>query len=121
MRVKVEINGGGYMQVELRTVNTDTAEVLRGYVERRLRFALGRFGELVEPVSVTVSRNARGEAICRISTHIVPFGRVGVRETDRDLFVAIDRAAGRVGRLFGRELQRAREVRIGRESIRLAA
>ena len=41
------------MQVELRTVNTDIAEVLRGYVERRLRFALGRFGELVEPVSVT--------------------------------------------------------------------
>jgi regulator of nucleoside diphosphate kinase len=53
MHVKVEINGGGYMQVELRTVNTDTAEVLRGYVERRLRFALGRFGELAEPVSVT--------------------------------------------------------------------
>jgi hypothetical protein len=51
----------------------------------------------------------------------VPFGRVGVREIDRDLFVAIDRAAGRVGRLFGRELQRARELRVGRESIRLAA
>jgi len=109
------------MQVELRTVNTDAAQVLRGYVERRLRFALGRFGERVEPVSVTISRNARGEAICSISMHIVPFGRVGVRETDRDLFVAIDRATGRVGRLFGRELQRAREARVGRESIRLVA
>jgi putative sigma-54 modulation protein len=109
------------MQVELRTVNIDMAEVLRSYVERRLRFALGRFGERVEVVSVTVSRNARNEAICRISTHIVPFGRVGVRETDRDLFIAIDRATGKVGRLFGRELQRARETREGRETVRLAA
>jgi ribosomal subunit interface protein len=109
------------MQVEVRTVNTDTADVLRGYIERRLRFALGRYGERVGRVSVTISRNGNGEASCRISSHIIPFGRVGVRESDADLFLAIDRAAGRVGRLFGRQLQRAREVRTGRESVRLAA
>lgn len=108
------------MQVELRTVNTDTAEVLRGYVERRLRFALGRIGEGIGPVSVTVSRDARGEATCRISSNIVPFGHVGVRETDPDLFIAIDRATGRVGRLFVRKLQRSREARTGRESVRVA-
>jgi putative sigma-54 modulation protein len=109
------------MQVELRSVNTTMAEVLRGYVERRLRFALGRFGSRVDQVLVTVSRDDHNETTCRISTHIVPFGRVGVRETDPDLLVAIDRAAARVGRLFGRQLQRAREARAGRESIRLAA
>jgi ribosome-associated translation inhibitor RaiA len=110
-----------YMKVELRIVNTAIAEVLRGYVERRLRFALGHLGEGVSPVSVTVSRNAGGEANCRISSHIVPFGEVGVRETDRDLFSAIDRATGKFGRLFGRTLQRAREAKAGRESVRLAA
>ena len=109
------------MQVELRTVNTDTAEVLRGYVERRLRFALGRIGEGIGPVSVTVSRDARGQATCRISSNIAPFGDVGVRETDPDLFIAIDRATGRVGRLFVRKLQRSREARTGRESVRVAA
>ena len=99
------------MQVELRIVNTEIAEVLRGYVERRLRFALGHLGEGVSLVSVTVSRNVRGEANCRISSHIAPFGQVGVRETDRDLFIAIDRATGKLGRLFGRTLQRARKAK----------
>jgi ribosomal subunit interface protein len=109
------------MQVELRTVKADIAEVLRRYLERRLRFALGRFGERVGPVSVTVSRDDRGDATCRIRTQIVPFGRIEARDNDPDLFVAIDRVSGKVGRLFARQLQRAREARAGRESIRLVA
>jgi hypothetical protein len=43
--------------------------------------------------------------------------RVAVEESDPDLFTA----TGRIGWLFGRELERLRDVRIGRASIRLAA
>ena len=109
------------MHVELRTVNTDMADVLKGYIERRLRFALSRFGARVGHVLVTISREPGGESTCRISTEIIPFGRVGVKESDPDLFSAVDRAAGRVGRLFGRKLQRARQALARRESIRMAA
>jgi ribosomal subunit interface protein len=109
------------MQVDVRIHNVDLNELIKNYVERRLRFALGRFGERVGQISVRVSRNARTEMECRISTELKPFGRVAVEEADPDLFAAMDRATGRIGRLFGRELQRARDVRVGRESVRLAA
>lgn len=109
------------MQLDVRTHNLDISEVLTNYVERRLRFALGRFGERVGQISVRLCRNARTEMECRISTELKPFGRVAVEETDTDLFTAVDRATGRVGRLFGRELQRSHDIRIGRDSVRLTA
>lgn len=108
------------MHLVFRIQNTDPAEVLKGYIERRVRFALGRFGDRVGQVTVRISGNAK-ENDCRITTELRPFGRVAVQETDPDLLTAVDRAAGRVGRLFGRELQRAREARTSHESIRVAA
>ncbi|HYG99049.1 MAG TPA: HPF/RaiA family ribosome-associated protein [Terriglobales bacterium] len=109
------------MQIDVRTHSLDLAEVLKSYLERRLRFALSRFGERVGQITVRLSRNARTEVECRISTELKPFGRVAVEEADTDLFAAIDRATGRIGRLFGRELQRTHDARVGRESVRLAA
>lgn len=108
------------MQICFRIQNIDPGCVLKSYIERRLRFALGRFGERVAEVAVRMSGNAK-ENECRISTELRPFGRVAVREVDPDLFVAIDRATGRVGRLFGRELQRVRDLRRNQESVRMAA
>jgi len=109
------------MQVEFRIQNTDTDGVLKGYIERRLRFALGRFGDRVGTVSVRISGNASNDNECWINTELRPFGAVTVQETAADLFAAIDRATGRIGRLFGRELQRVRDARMNRESVRTAA
>ena len=109
------------MQVSLRTNNADLSEALRVYVERRLRFTLARFGPRVGQVTVRVEADGPNETICRISTEILPFGRVAVEERDPDLFAAIDRGTGRVGRLFARELARARDWRASRDSIRTAA
>lgn len=109
------------MHIEVRTLNTDMAEVMQYYIERRLRFALGRYGERVGHVSMSVSRDNSGTFTCRTSAEIVPFGNVEVKESGPDLFAVIDRVAGRMGRLFGRELHRVREARTTRESIRLAA
>lgn len=109
------------MQMDFRLQNVALVEAVQRYVERRLLFALGRFGDRVGQVAVRISPMAGSEHQCRISTELRPFGRVAVRETDSDLFAAIDRATGRIGRLFGRELQRVREARMGHESVRIAA
>lgn len=109
------------MQLDVRIHNTDIAEVMKGYVERRLKFALGRFGDRVGQIIVRISANGNAEKKCRISTELRPFGRVAVEESDPDLFAAVDRATGRLGRLFGRELQRTHDMRVGRESVRMAA
>ncbi len=109
------------MRVAMRINNTDLSETFRSYVERRLRFALGRFGSRVGEVTVRISGDGPAEMRCRIDSEIRPFGRVAVEESDADLFAAIDRATGRIGRLFGRELHRVRDARLGRESVRLGA
>lgn len=109
------------MHVAIHINNADLVEAFKSYVERRLRFALGRFGGRVGHVTVRIGGDGPTEHRCRIGTEVLPFGRVAVEETDPDLFAAIDRATGRIGRLFGRELDRVRDARVGRESVRLAA
>lgn len=109
------------MHVAMHITNADLKEAFNGYVERRLRFALGRFGGRVGQVTVRVGANGPAESRCRISTEVLPFGRVAVEECDPNLFAAIDRATARIGRLFGRKLERARDARVGRESVRIAA
>lgn len=109
------------MHIAMHINEADLAEAFRSYVERRLRFALGRFGARVGPVMVRIGVAGRVKRSCRVSTEVLPFGRVAVEESDTDLFAAIDRATGGIGRLFGRELERSRDLRVARESVRSGA
>jgi ribosomal subunit interface protein len=109
------------MHIQMHVNDADISEALRSYVERRLRFALGRFGERVGQITVRIGPDGRVRNHCRLSAEMVPFGQVRVDQTDSDLFTAIDRAVGKIGRRFGRELERIRNSRVRRESIRLAA
>jgi putative sigma-54 modulation protein len=109
------------MQIAMHNYRADLVTAFTLYVERRVRFALGRFGGRVGKVEVRICADNPVENRCRISVEILPFGRIAVEECDSDLFAAIDHATGRVGRLFGRELERMRDTRVGRESVRLVA
>jgi putative sigma-54 modulation protein len=112
------------MQVELRVRNTDLADALRGYIERRLGLSFGRFGDQVGRIRVRVSglNGPRGgtKKSCRISADLKPFGRIAVHETDLDLHAAIDGAASRVGRLLGQRLEKEKELTYGSEAARSA-
>lgn len=109
------------MLVAIHNYHADLANALKTHVERRLRFALGRFGGRVGPVTVRISKKGPADNSCRISTDIKPFGRLSVEEVDPDLFAAIDRATGRIGRIFARELERVQDVTVRRDSVRLIA
>ena len=109
------------MQLAMHNYRTDLSQALRQYVERRLRFALDRFGRRVSRATVRVCPDGPTDSLCSISIEVEGFGRIAVEEIDADLFAAIDRATGRIGRLLGRELERARCAKIGRESVRLVA
>jgi ribosomal subunit interface protein len=110
------------MNINLRFSNADLSELLSRYIDRRLRFALGHFRERVGEVFVTVDGIAgrAGESKCHMSVKLLPFGELTVQERGPDLFEAIDRAAGRLGRRFGRELDRFQRAKQKRESVRLA-
>ena len=102
------------MHIDLDIRNIDLASVLRNYADRQLRFVLSRFGHRVGRVVVTLSPiNRQGkENNCQVSVDLLPFGRVATEEADSDLYAAIDRGVGRLGRLLTSRLGRERnEVR----------
>ena len=101
------------MQIDIRARKMEVGEALRAHVERRLRFALSRFGERVAKVIVCLgdANGARGgmDKHCHIDVALRPSGNVLVEDIDADFPAVVDRAAGRVGRAVGRDLQRRRE------------
>lgn len=107
------------LHLDTRLREGDLTDFLHSYIDRRLRFALSRFGDRIGQISVRVSRS--GQCECRIAVELRPFGRLAVQESGPDLFVAIDRVTGRIGRLLGREMDRVRDTRASRESVRFAA
>jgi len=109
------------MQIRTNVNDADASDAIRSYIERRLRFALGRFGQRVGHITVRISPDGPSANHCRIRAEMVPLGQIIVEETDSDLFTAVDRAAGNIRRQFGRELEQIRNSRVGRESVRLAA
>ncbi len=90
---------------------------LRAHVERRLHFALGRFGGRVRQATVRLSdlNGPRGglDKVCRIAVRLPAVRDLVVDDADGDLYVAIDRAADRVGRSVGRRLARGRSADAG--------
>jgi ribosomal subunit interface protein len=107
------------LHLDVRLREGDLTDFLHAYVDRRLRFALSRFGDRIGQISVKISRSHQND--CRIAVELRPFGRLAIQESGPDLFCAIDRATGRLGRLLGREFDRIRDTRTGRESVRFAA
>lgn len=102
------------MRLDIHGVNLALAGPLRLHIERRLRFALGRFGRRVAEVLVRVAdvNGPRGgpDKRCRIAVRLLPGRPVVVEDTDADLHVAVDRAADRAGRTVSREIARRREA-----------
>ncbi|MBZ5688077.1 MAG: HPF/RaiA family ribosome-associated protein [Acidobacteriia bacterium] len=113
------------MEVEVRIQGTDSAEAIRRYATRRIHFALGRFAPRVGRTVVRISdiNGVRGgvDQCCQIRAELLPKGKVVVDQVDADLFSAIDRASERIGHAFRREVQRVRDARTHRESVRTPA
>lgn len=111
------------MKVDVRIQSSDLAVALEDYVIRRVHFSLGRFAGRLGRVVVRVSdlNGPRGgvDKSCRILAELTPSGETVLNEAvDANLFVAIDHATERIGRSFSRRLERERERRSGRESVR---
>jgi len=103
------------MRITVRAVGIELDDGLRSYVERRLMFALGRFGRRVASARVRLEGldgppPRRGKR-CSLAARLRGAGHVQVEDTDADLYRAIDRAAGRLDRAVSREIERGRETR----------
>jgi ribosome hibernation promoting factor len=99
------------MHLDIRGRNLRLTPALLDHVDRRLRFALGRFTARLSRVAVRVGdvNGPRGGVDKRCWIHLELGGKVlTIEEVDADLYVAIDRASERAGRATERALARLR-------------
>ena len=102
------------MRIEIQARGFELTEGLRQHTERRLQFAIDWASDEVRTVKVRFSdiNGPRGgnDKCCTIQIPIAGQRDVFVKDTEADLYVAIDRAAERVERTLSRKLERVREV-----------
>lgn len=103
------------MIIHMRGVNLDLTPSLKEHVERAVQHALDRFEQRVSFVEVSLS-DVNGprkgpDMRCQMLVSLRHAPRVVVEHHDRDLYVAVDRAAGRVKRTVRRKINRQRDVR----------
>ncbi len=101
------------MRVELRARSITITDGLRAHAERRLRFALGRFGPAIRRVCLRLDdvNGPRGgiDKSCRLVVGLAQGGEVIVEDADGDLRALLDRSVDRAGRAVERRLARLRE------------
>ena len=105
------------MKVDVRWRATDASDALAIYVNRRLKFALARFGGAVQHVTVRfedvngpkggIDKRCTIEATGKFGTHVV-------EARDTDFHVAADHAAAVLKRLVARVVGIAGEHRVQR-------
>ncbi len=99
-----------WLEIHEQGLVADEAE--RARVERRLRFALGRFGDHIGRVTVHLIdvNGPRGGADkkCRVVVEVLGRNPLVLEDTSERLTVAIDRAADRVGLMLRRRIDAAR-------------
>jgi ribosome hibernation promoting factor len=102
------------MHLEMRGVNYELDDKLKDHLERRLRFALGRFAARIDRVRVRLSdvNGPRGgvDKQCRIAVALIPRGGVMVGGSGRDPFALVARTAKRIGWSVRRALEHRRRL-----------
>lgn len=108
------------MQIQIGAKRLELTAFQRETVDRRLRYALGRFGGRIRRVEVLVTdeNGPRGgiDTTCRILVKTAPRGEVRAEVTDIGVELAVSRAVQRVARSVSSELQRWRDHRQARTS-----
>jgi ribosomal subunit interface protein len=98
------------MNLQIHTQAFDLTEGLRQHVERRLAYALNHGRDAVSRIVVRLSdlNGPRGgiDKRCGIEVRLKQAAPLVIEDVQADLYVAIDRAAERVGHSLDRRLAR---------------
>jgi len=110
------------MRIAFRSRSFDLTQALRAHARQSLLYAVGRFNDAIEDVVVRFSdlNGPRGgiDKMCRFDARLVRGPVQRVEDVDHDLYAAIDRAAGRLGRSVARAVERNRRLGAGRRTWR---
>lgn len=98
---------------ELKDNGVSRPKDLPDHIERRLRFALARFGSRIEKVIVFLHdhNGPKGgiDKVCRVIVKTRGCGAVVAAVIDSEWVVAVDRATTRIGHTVARQIERLRD------------
>jgi putative sigma-54 modulation protein len=98
---------------ELKDKGARRPKGLEDHIERRLRFALSRFGSRIQKTIVFLQdgNGPKGgiDKVCRILVRTRGCGVMMAAVVDSDWVAAVDRATTRIGRTVARQIERHRE------------
>lgn len=101
------------MNLQIQAHDFTMTDGLRQHVATRLDYALNHGRDVVTRVVVRLTdvNGPRGgeDKCCAIEVRLRGAPALIVEDTQADLYVAIDRAADRIGRTFDRQMTRRRE------------
>lgn len=104
------------MRVEIRVRRGQLDPVLGEQLERRLHFALARFGGRIRRIRAILEdiNGPRGgeDQRCKIEVSLVPSGSIVAEAIDADIGSAVGHAAERVARRVRDALDRKRTLRL---------
>ena len=84
------------VEFEIRIVDVDPMDAFRAYLERRIRFALGRFSRSIRRVTVRGGATREDcDSEVAITMNLIPKGRAVIVERAGDAHRAIDRGSRR--------------------------
>lgn len=103
------------MLIEVTLRKVTLSEQQQAWIERRIRFALGRFVSRIRRVSVILSdiNGVRGgiDKECRLQISLHPQGEVVVADVETSFEGAAANVSERAARMVARLLERSRETR----------
>jgi putative sigma-54 modulation protein len=98
------------MQIDIQALSFPLTDGLRRHIERRLAFALSARDEQIRRVTVRLTdiNGPKGgrDMCCHIQVALNGLPDVVVKDTEADLYTAIDRAADRTARTVTRQVAR---------------
>lgn len=100
------------MEIEIQARSLELDATLRGFVVRRLYFALGRFCDRVRRVIVRLEdvNGPRGgvDKRCQMVLRVNGLPDIVVADTESQVHAAVSRASERAARTLGRSMRRLR-------------
>jgi len=111
-----QLSGERAMKWLLKDQGVPYPATLPDHIERRLRFALIRFGDRVERVIVFLqdTNGPKGgvDKVCRILAKVRGCGAIMASVADSEWMAAVDRATTSIGHSISRRIGRLRDRRI---------
>ena len=103
------------MRLDIRLKNVELSSSLRTWIERRLRFALSRFGPRIRRVRLGLAdmNGPKGgiDVQCSLEAMLERGGTIVAEVSDAEIEAAVSRAAERLARRVDDAVQRTRDLR----------